>query len=353
LRPSPARPHTQRVAGNRPWFNDDLADRSGERMPPADDAPALDWLLFDQNQVVTWRQAVAHIGEGRLRHLLARGSWQRTRYGVFVAHSGPLTRSQQLWVAVLGSGSHAVLAGLTAAHEGGLNRAPGPLIHVLVPAKTRPNQPGRSVRSSAGDMPTVVAHRTTRLPDKDVLHVARPPRTFMPRSLVDAAQWATSDDEARAIVAAGCQQRLVRPEEVLEVVDRMPRARRRGVVVETVGFATAGAEAVSEINFDRLCRAFGLPVPDKQVRRRDRSGRQRYIDAHWRAYGVWAEIDGGWHVDPAASWGDMWRQNDLWIDGEIVLRFPAWAIMRQPESVASQLSRALQAGGWRPSRDLG
>jgi len=334
------------VAGYRPY--DDLADRSAERAPPHDDASPLEWLFYEQERVLTRRQALGFMTDDTLRHRLDSGQWRRTRYGLYVAHNGPLSTGQQHWAAVLGCGHGAVLAGLTAAREGGLRRESGKVIHVLVPAENRPNQPGRAVRSPTAAMPRVVAHRTTKLPDKDVPHVARPPRTTMPRSLVDAAQWATSDDEARAVIAASCRQRLVMPEDVLEVVDRMPRAHRRAVVLETIGFTTNGAEALSEINFDKLCRIHGLPLPDKQVRRRDHSGRLRFLDAYWRAYGVVAEVDGGWHTEPEAWWSDMWRQNDLWIGGEIVVRYPAWALRRQPDRVAGQLHRALVEGGWRP-----
>jgi hypothetical protein len=197
----------------------------------------------------------------------------------------------------------------------------------------------------------VIIHRTARLPDKE-LQVGLPRRTTMARSLVDAAQWAATDDEARAIVAAACRQRAVRPEEICEVVRRHPRARRRSIVLETIGFAATGAETPSEIDFYKLCRAHGLPPPDRQVPRRDEQGRQRYIDALWREYGVQAEVDGGVHTDPEVWWEDQFRQNDLWIDREVVLRFPAWAIKHRPAEVAAQLRRALLAGGWRPT-DLG
>ena len=137
-------------------------------------------------------------------------------------------------------------------------------------------------------------------------------------------------------------------EEIFAVLARMRRARRRSLVAETVGYLASGAEATSEMSFDRLCRTYALPLPDRQVPRRDQRGRQRYLDAYWRKYGVHAEVDGGVHTDPEVWWRDQFRQNDLWIGGEIVLRFPAWAIRSRPAEVARQLCRALLQGGWRP-----
>jgi hypothetical protein len=321
-------------------------DSTWNRLPPDDDASDLEWMLFHQDDVLTRRQAIAHLSPARVRHLVQSGRWQRLRYGLLVAHNGPVTAGQHTWAAVLSGGRDAVLAGLAAARADGLRRAPGTAIDVLVPASRRPAQPGRAVLPAAPAMPRVRIHRTTHLPEKDI-HVGLPRRTTMARSLVDAAQWANTDDEARAIVAAACQQRRASPDEILAVVQRMPRARRRAVVLETIGYTTSGAEAVSEIRFDGLCRAHGLPPPDRQVPRLDQRGRARFLDAHWRRYRVYAEVDGGVHLEPETWWADQFRQNDLWIGDEIVLRFPAWAISRRPEEVAAQLRRALVHGGWR------
>ena len=168
----------------------------------------------------------------------------------------------------------------------------------------------------------------------------------MARSLVDAAQWARSDDEARAIVAAGCQQRLVRPDDLRATVERMPRARRRSLVIETAAMASLGAASLPEIDFVRLCRRYRLPLPDHQVARRDASGRLRYLDVYWGRYHLHVEIDGLWHTDAESWWADMRRQNELWIAGDRVLRFPAWMVRHRPAAVAGQLRAALRTAGW-------
>jgi hypothetical protein len=45
----------------------------------------------------------------------------------------------------------------------------------------------------------------------------------------------------------------------------------------------------------------------------------------------------------------MKRQNDLWVAGDRVLRFPAWLVRRRPAEVAAQVRAALVAAGW-PAR---
>ncbi|MFG3709451.1 endonuclease domain-containing protein [Micromonospora sp. NPDC047730] len=166
------------------------------------------------------------------------------------------------------------------------------------------------------------------------------------RSIVDAAQWAGTDAEARAIVAAGFQQRIVRGEDLREVLDRMPRLRRRKLILGVATDAAGGAHSLAELDFLGLVRRAGLPEPIRQMIRRDASGRRRYLDAYFEEWRVHVEIDGGQHLDPRAAWADMRRQNDLWVEGDRVLRFPSWALRAHPAEVIAQLRAALRRAGW-------
>jgi len=121
--------------------------------------------------------------------------------------------------------------------------------------------------------------------------------------------------------------------------------------------AAGGAQSLPELDYARLARRAGLPEPNRQVIRVDAHGHRRYLDVRYDKWRVVVEIDGGQHIEPAAWWADMKRQNDLWISGERVLRFPAWVIREQPDQVIAQVRAALSAAGWperRPlHRDLG
>jgi hypothetical protein len=165
---------------------------------------------------------------------------------------------------------------------------------------------------------------------------------------VDAASWAKRDSDARAIVAAAFQQRLVTLDEMLGVLGRMRRPRRRALVLETTLDAAGGSQSITEVDFLKLCRSNGLPIPTRQVARTDSDGRQRYLDALFEEYQLVVEIDGSHHLDPKVWWDDMKRQNAIWIDGARILRFPAWLIRAEPEQVAEQIKAALRAAGWRP-----
>ncbi|MFG3419242.1 hypothetical protein [Micromonospora sp. NPDC048063] len=311
---------------------------------PADEADALDWLAFDQAGVVTTAQATRLLTEGTVRGHVRSGRWRSICRGVLLTGNGRLTRDQQLWVAVLATGPGAVLAGATAAAEAGVRGLRPEPLHVLVPAHRRA---GRTVLGRLPiDMPAVVVHRTSVLPAAH-LQRARPPRTCTARALVDAAGWSRTVDQAQATLAAGCQQRRVTPDELSAVVEALPRARRRALIRQTVADISGGAEALSELDFVRLCRRHGLPAPGLQQRRADASGRIRWLDAYWREWGLHVEIDGAHHMDVRHWAADMKRQNDVWTSGDRILRFPAWLVRARPDEVADSVRRALIAAGWR------
>jgi len=61
------------------------------------------------------------------------------------------------------------------------------------------------------------------------------------------------------------------------------------------------------------------------------------------------EIDGFWHMDGAAWWNDMQRDNALTVSGYRVLRFPAFAVRSHPADVARQIQDALRLGAGAPA----
>ncbi len=295
-------------------------------------------LLERQEGVVRRADVLALLGPDRTRWLVTSGRWQRPVRGVLVGHSGPLSSRRQLWVGLLGCGTAAVLAGLTAAVLDGY-RVP---VNVRVPDVQVLLLPG--VKRT---VPGVVVRRSASLGLPDVHPSRRPPRTRLGRSLVDAASWARTDDEARAIVAAGFQQRLVRGSELVDVLARRPSSRRRVLVLSTVADAVGGSHAVGELDALRLCRRFGLPEPTRQARRLDAHGRARWLDLCFDEYGLVVEIDGLWHMDVESWWADLRRLNEHVLQGEALLRFPAFLLRDEPETVARVVAQALRSRGWR------
>jgi very-short-patch-repair endonuclease len=68
------------------------------------------------------------------------------------------------------------------------------------------------------------------------------------------------------------------------------------------------------------------------------------LDAEWDlpdGRRVVAEIDGAAHIEVEEWVPDQLRQNDVAIDGALVLRFPSVVVRHSPEIVIAQLRRAL------------
>lgn len=275
----------------------------------------------------------------QLRWRVNSGRWQRPCPGVFVTHSGPLTGDDELWTGLLWAGDGAALAGLSAARLDGFTGFADDRIHVLLPHS-------RQVRKAPPGLP-VCLHRSRSFSASDVHPARTPPRTRIARSLVDAAAWMPTDRGAQAVLAAGVQQRMVRPADLSAVVARNPRLRRRAIIVSTLNDISGGAEALSEIDFNRLVvRAFGLPEPNRQQARHDSHGRRRWLDVCWDEAGVVVEVDGIHHVDTGEWWDDMDRENGIKLEGHLVLRFTAFVVRYRPDYVAAQIRKALRKAGY-------
>jgi very-short-patch-repair endonuclease len=309
--------------------------------------PGLIDVLADHEGVISTSDALRFMTENQLRWQISSGRCQKPARGVVVAHSGPLTDRQILRAALLRAGPRAVLAGLTAARLDGLTgfgdkaSFAESAVHLLVPYGYRRRTP--PVRL------WVITHYSRELTDADVHPTRQPRRTRIARSLVDAAAWMPTDRGAMAVLAAGVQQRLVRVDDLRQVIARIETLRRRTLMTGILDDVMGGAQALSELDFTRrVVRAYRLPEPSRQVARRDSRGRRRWTDVMWDDYKVAAEIDGAQHTeDPLQRWDDMERDNDLNVDGYRTLRFPAWLVRQHPELVARQIRRALRGAGYR------
>jgi hypothetical protein len=145
-------------------------------------------------------------------------------------------------------------------------------------------------------------------------------------------------------MAAAVQQRRTNCAALADALDRFPRLRHHAALRAAVADIAGGSQALSEIDFVRLCRRHGLPEPFRQAVRADSTGRRRYLDAMWRRSDgrlVVAEVDGGLHLIATNWWNDQLRQNELAISDALVLRFPTIVVRLEDDEVARQLRRAL------------
>ncbi len=299
--------------------------------------PTRRWteIITDQDSVISMRDALASgLTRSEIRSRLASGKWQRPIRGVLVTHSGPLSRQQTLWCAVASVGPPSFLAGATAAELDGLAGFHTEHIFVLVPS-------GRG----AGQRPGVTIRRSTILGEAEVHPLRQPPRTRFERSVLDMASWASSDEVARAVLAAAVQQRLTTVELLRAALERTGPRRRSRLVAVTLDDIAGGAHSAAELAYRRLERQFGLPAGRFQAPV-DLEGRTRYLDVWYEQWRVWVEIDGGHHREVRQWWDDLDRQNLGVLQGRLVLRFPTHLLREAPEKVADQVADALRGRGW-------
>ena len=274
-------------------------------------------------------EANRHFGQAHVRWMVDSGRWQRPGRGVIVRHSGTLTFDERVGVELLLQNRQAVVGGLTAATMDGLQNFPSSSLVLVTPHETR-----------ARARPGVVVKRSRTLTLIDIHPARSPRRTRVPRSIVDAASWASTELRCQAIIAASVQQGLVTPAALAEVAGRLVVIPRHALITETIRDVAGGSLSEYEVLFVRLCRDFGLPRPSRQVRRRDASGRWRYLDIEFDEFNLVVEIDGQQHMEVLAWWDDMMRNNEVVVDDQkALLRFAGFALRHQRDRIAAVLGR--------------
>ncbi|MCB7137157.1 endonuclease domain-containing protein [Cellulosimicrobium marinum] len=266
-------------------------------------------------------------------HQVRARRWRRTSRDVVVLHRGPLTRAARCWVAVLGAPAGAALGAWTALELRGLTGWDREPLHVVIARGQR-----------ADRHPWLVVHESRRPATGDVGVVAGLPVHDVARAAVDAAAWQPSWRTASGLVAAVVQQRLATPAVLLAKLDEVGAVRHRATVRLALADIAGGADSLAEIDFARLCRRAGLPEPARQSRRRDSTGRWRYLDVEWRARGrrLVVEVDGVGHLESRRWYDDLLRDAELGADTRTVrLRLPAMAARREPERVLAVVHRHL------------
>jgi hypothetical protein len=282
----------------------------------------LDDLLADQDEVVDTGTALKYVSRDTLRWRIESGRWQQPCRGIVVAHSGPLTQRQRLWVATFWGGSGAALGGLTAARLSGLRGfdRDEQTIHLLRPVS-------RKARASVPPL-NLAVHYSSKLDH--------------------AAVWMVTDRGAQAVLAAGVQQRLVRVGDLMRLVEENERLPRRTLIRATLGDIEGGSQALSELDFmANVVRGCHVPVPTRQAPRRDARGKRRWLDVFYEEARLAIEIDGAGHLDILEYWADMSRENELKLAGYTVLRFPAYIVRYYPEQVARAIRKAYANAGIR------
>ena len=247
-------------------------------------------------------------------------------------HTRPLGQEELQWRAVWETGADvAALDGVTALLAAGMKGYCDDRIHLSV------------VHShTVKRLPGVRVHKITRRHDRE-LEPHGIPRVRPAVAAIRAAHWADSDRQAALLLVLPTQQGLVRASDLLETARTIRGRRRRAFVGGVVKDIALGAQSLGELDFARLCRARGLPEPDRQVVRRGPKGRI-YLDVRWRC-GVVVEIDGIQHTWGLAPVLDALRQNGVTLSRDTVLRIPNIGLRLHENAFMDQVAQALQQRG--------
>jgi hypothetical protein len=296
--------------------------------------PTIDQLAELQDCIVRRDQLPGVVTESRIRAQLAAQRWRTLSSTVLALHNSPLTVAQQRWAAVLAAGPDTGLGGRTALELAGLKNWADDAVHVVAPAGTRV--------PSLDDVPLVL-HQSRTLRTHHVVD-AGPRRTTVPRAAIDAAAWSRSSRTAAGLLAAVVQQKLATAGQIADALAEAGPIRHARILRSAVCDISGGAQALSEIDFGRLCRNYGLGKPQRQVLRTDADGRRRYLDAlltgpDGREVGI--EIDGAHHMASEQWDRDLDRGNELTIAGTAVLHFTTSTVRLEPWRVARQIRQAL------------
>lgn len=255
------------------------------------------------------------------------GRWQRPFPGVLVTYTGPLTTTTLHWCAILYCGQSAALSHDTAGSLWGLVE-PQLTIHTTVPY-------ARAPRSTNG----LTVHRTRR----PLLGDFEPARTTPERTLLDLTQSTDTADAAIALVGRAFQRRIINVRELRREFERLKFPRWRGILVDAISDAEAGAHSALEIRYSRdVERRHGLPIGLRQ-----RPSGHQFQDVHYKGLRTTVELDGRLgHLELVDRWRDMDRDNRSTVRGETTLRFGWSDVAARPCAVAGQVALVLARNGW-------
>jgi very-short-patch-repair endonuclease len=272
-------------------------------------------LAARQGGVVSRRQLLAcGVPRWRTRSQVRAKRWRVHGRQTVAVHTGDLGQLALLWAGTFEAGTRGVLDGTAALLAAGLQGYAVDRIRVSVPRGAK-------------------AHRS-------LLFDIRPEV-----AAVRAALWAATDRQAALIVSMVVQQRIAAADAIGRELLAVRRDRRRRFVERVVLDVMGGSESLGELDLMRECRRRDIPLPDRQVVRGGARG-TFFLDARWARFGVVLEIDGIHHVHATQVVGDALRQNDVVLDGDLVLRLPLLGLRVSPDAFFAQLTQALRTRGW-------
>jgi hypothetical protein len=266
-----------------------------------------------------------------LARWVTRGLLRRADNEAFTIAGSAPTRRQELMVAVLTHGSHAVVSHRCAAELWKIAGGPAP-IELTAPRWLRRRR-------------DVVVHESTRLPDVHTTRFDGVPVTTPARTLVDLCRLLRPPAASQAFDEA-FRRKLATPEEVDEVIGQVARRGRPGIRLARrltqvrLGGHLPGASALEDLVHDLLVAAgLGRPVRNHVVH--DGEGPLE-IDLAYPDARVGIETDGRVaHLNEHAFVWDRDKQTRLQALGWVIVRVPWDTYRHRPGFLIAKVAQVL------------
>ncbi len=300
--------------------------------------------LRRQSGVVSRQQVLAAGGDDDLiGRSIRRREWARVHEGVYVDHTGPTTRAQREWAAVL-LHAPAALAGVAAlrAHRVEVGGRPDrrDVVELAVDRSRRVDDP-----------PGVRTMQLRRFAEHAQLGASPPRLRLEPAALLLASRAAT-EDAAVAVLADTVRSGRTTSTRLGGELDRFPRLPRRALLGAVLLDVGAGAESPLERRYLRdVERAHRLPVGERQVTEATRVVDGEVIrvvrrDVRYRAQATLVELDGVLgHAAALDRWSDLDRDLVAALHGSVTLR-AGWQQVLAACRLAVIVGQVLGLRGW-------
>lgn len=297
-----------------------------------DHRPELASLAAQQGGAVR-RDQLARVGVSHhhAAHQVAVQRWSEWGRHVILLQNAPPTRWQFMWIAVLDAGHPTAICSHTSLELVGFRGFGRELrvIHLLVPRGAK-----------FAHLPGVQVHESRRFDEADITACNGLPRTSAPRSAVDGGAWQPWPRFACGLLAATVQQRVCTASQLSMALAKAGRVRHKAHMQLALNDIAGGAESLGEIDVADLCRRYRLAQPTRQRRRKDASGRWRYLDCEWELPDgtiVVLEIDGSHHLSVEHWEADIKRERGVVISGRRALRATVVEVRLEAAAVFADL----------------
>ncbi len=262
------------------------------------------------------------------RAQVSANRWQQVYDGVWCAYTGRLTFLSRCAAALAWAGPGAMLDRATAMRLHGLVRFESASVHLVLTHPCRRTPP-----------PGVRMSRSRTLSPGSWIVRQNMPVVRVERALLGMAL--ARPLIARAVISAGVQQGLTTATRLRGVLLGLGRVNHLRTVMRVLADVEGGSHSELEGLFRDLLRRARLPLPAQQVALR-LNGRRLWLDAAYADLKIAIEIDGRLYHLMSEDWeNDLDRQNEIVLDGWLLLRFTARAIRHHPDDVVRRVADAL------------